>query len=484
MLAAVLFWSTPVHAGPTISVIPPSKPTTQPAPPESDPPPADDPQPGTTQPASGTSDPEPTPGFSPPPNSHKTKTAVYSAAQVNRWAGRQIDGKVVMVSPVISAGPNGELSHYHVEVDYSGTGKVAVGVATFNADNLDLALKKRSYVKPRSARSGKPVLLIHSKPRRNHAWLLIQADRGVRINKVSVSYRVGESTIFGHEFGLYTFAGARLPYRLMYPVDYDPKKSYPLVLSVSGSGGVGSDNASQMEPILLSAYLFHRYGHIDEFACFSLVPQIPPAKAIPKPYWPMGPKGGPEYPYHPDWPTVNEGGWYVEATLALIQDLIAHEDVPIDADRVYFTGYSYGGKACWEFLKAGRDVFAAAMSGGGWPIGRAYGTPTGDLLKRLKMEATRYKHIPVLIFAGEKDRMRFASKALHETLQGLGAKSRYVEIEGQGHIPAAFRGWSDRESIKWLFSQSRSDNPKPGKDPYPGGIYRELPGRRPAPPRR
>ena len=38
--------------------------------------------------------------------------------------------------------------------------------------------------------------------------------------------------------------------------------------------------------------------------------------------------------------------------------------IPIDPNRLYFAGFSYGGKACWEFLKAAPDLFAAAMCHG------------------------------------------------------------------------------------------------------------------------
>jgi hypothetical protein len=226
-----------------------------------------------------------------------------------------------------------------------------------------------------------------------------------------------------------------------------------------------------MENIILARFLFFSYYREKDLECFSLVTQIPPAGAIPRPYWPLGDKGGADPLYHPDYPTVNENGWYVQATLALIQSLIDGKDISIDPDRIYYTGFSYGGKACWEFLRAGRTVFAAAMSGGGWPIGPAYCEPTPMMLERLKLEVQRYKHIPVLIFVGERDRMRLGSRAVHEVMVAQGGKSKYVEHPGAEHIYSGLVGWSDRKSVAWLFQQNRKNNPEPGKDPFPGGIY-------------
>ncbi|MCP4375495.1 MAG: hypothetical protein GY794_04885, partial [bacterium] len=264
-----------------------------------------------------------------------------------------------------------------------------------------------------------------------------------------------------------------LRFRMMLPRNFDPrqKKKYPLVISVSGSGGVGRDNRRNMEMVILARNLFTTYLNDEQFECISLVPQIPTGKDVPKPYWPKGPLGKPTPIYHPDWPAVNENGWYTQASIALIKDLISDEGLHIDPDRIYFTGFSYGGKACWEFLRAGRELFAGAISGSGWPIGRAYSIPTGQLKARLKLEVSRIKHIPVSIFAGQKDRMKYGSKAVHTEMTAQGGKSSYVEFPGATHVATAASIWRNRTHIAWLFKQNRKNNPKPPPDPYPRGVY-------------
>ena len=133
--------------------------------------------------------------------------------------------------------------------------------------------------------------------------------------------------------------------------------------------------------------------------------------------------------------------------------MIESPELNIDKNRIYFTGFSYGGKACWEFLKAAPDLFAAAMCGGGWPIGPAYSNPAGMLRVKLKEEVQRYKHVPVRIFSGEKDPMRFGSKAVAEELQALDADAIYKEFPGASHVSTAGKIWSDRKNLVWLFEQ-------------------------------
>ena len=119
------------------------------------------------------------------------------------------------------------------------------------------------------------------------------------------------------------------------------------------------------------------------------------------------------------------------------------------------TGYSYGGKACWEFLKNDSVLFAAVASGGGWPIGRAYSKPAGAFLTELKREVSGFKGVPALIFAGSRDKMLAGSKAVNKEILAQGGKTRFKVYKGAGHVSAAGKGWGDIENIRWLFRQKR-----------------------------
>jgi predicted esterase len=418
----------------------------------------------------------PAPDGDPP---YEKVRAVCAGDQFQAWTNVKIDGREFFISPTLDYPAGSELNHFRLKVEFSGEGTVEVGVAWHTSDKVSQATAKSNlHRSQRGVKSGQEVNITCPYAGRRFVWVYVRGEApDVKIKRLGFEAWIGKGTIYGHVGHVYQYKGGALPYRLLYPRNYDPEKKYPLVISGHGSGGAGKDNRRSMEMVTLARYLFTRYWKDEPFECFSLVPQIPsmnPAQTnVPDGFYPKGDRGGPDRLYRPDWPAVNARGFHVQATLSLVEELIKNRRISIDADRIYYGGFSYGGKAIWEFLKAGRETFAGGVSVAGWPIGRAYSHPTGKLLVRLNKEARRYKHIPVAICAGGGDRMRFGSKAIHEVLQKLGAKSRYIEFEGVGHIQSAGRAWGNRELIAWLFKQRRSENPDPGKDPFPAGQYDE-----------
>lgn len=379
----------------------------------------------------------------------------FSGGDIVGWSEKVIDDDLCRVSKVIAGPARSEFNFHKVAADFSGSGTLAVSVGySTNADMDEMIEEKHLHSSFRKLESGKEVLITSPRKGQRYAWIILKIKGEVGIRKIKYGCRQVSNGLYGHVPGEFEFAGGKLRYRLMYPKNYDPKKEYPLVISVHGSGGAGTDNRKSMEMITLARYLYTQYYDADGLECFSLVPQIPSKDAIPKPFWPKGSVGGPTR-FHPDWPAVNAGGWYARACIELIKQLAGGNDLNIDSDRIYMTGYSYGGKACWEFLKANPGMFAAGASGGGWPVGRAYSIPVGSAMDQLKKEVSIYKDVPVFIFAGEKDRMRFGSAAVNEEILEQGGETRFKIYKGAGHIPAAGKGWRDVENIHWIFSHKR-----------------------------
>ncbi len=384
----------------------------------------------------------------------------FGAAEVAGWTVREVDGHNCLVSPALVFPAGQEVNHHRVIVTFTGSGSVKVSVGRHRADRLAEVLAARHFRSWfRQAGNGKAVSVASSYKAERFVWLILRVAGDVKITGVSHTCWRAAGTLFGHVGRKFRFAGADLPYRLMSPKNFgsdrDPARKYPLVISVHGSGGVGADNVRSMEQVILAGRLFAQYYDDEALACYSLVPQIPSGKTVPAPYHPKGDRGAPDARYHPDWPAVNERGWYTQATLALIGDLLADKSLRIDPDRVYFTGFSYGGKACWEFLRAGPDVFAGAIAGGGWPVGRAFSKPAAELTARLREEVRRHKHVPVLIFAGDADPMRFGSRAAHEAVKAVGGASTYLEIPDATHTRSAGKVWTKREHVAWLFGLKR-----------------------------
>ena len=81
-----------------------------------------------------------------------------------------------------------------------------------------------------------------------------------------------------------------------------------------------------------------------------------------------------------------------------------------------------------------------------------------EVLQELAKEVARYKHVPVWIFAGEKDGMSLSSRAVHKELLKQGANAQYTEFPGTDHISSAGKAWGNQKHISWLFQQKRPNN--------------------------
>lgn len=140
----------------------------------------------------------------------------------------------------------------------------------------------------------------------------------------------------------------------------------------------------------------------------------------------------------------------------------------VDADRIYASGYSYGGGAMMAIARDFRDVIAGMVMGAGWPIGLPYRDYYYDgndfdytLAEALKRRVRRMYHIPLLCHGGNLDGMyRSMSGLLRcfedvEKEKGTPHKTRFAYVNGVGHDPDGWIGWS-RSTNKLVFDP---DNP-------------------------
>jgi poly(3-hydroxybutyrate) depolymerase len=155
----------------------------------------------------------------------------------------------------------------------------------------------------------------------------------------SVTSRVAQLSVA--EGRVYTNArGARLPYRLFLPDNYNPSLKYPLILFWHGIGEAGTNNTSQLRDngqfVFLSA--LNRARH----PCFFVAPQIWTASAN----------------CVDNLAIIDQG--------AELLNLLKTE-FSIDPDRVYVTGLSHGGFYTWIFPARFPDLVAAAVPmSAGW----------------------------------------------------------------------------------------------------------------------
>jgi predicted peptidase len=220
--------------------------------------------------------------------------------------------------------------------------------------------------------------------------------------------------------------GKFLRYRLLKPEDYDPKKSYPLVLFLHGAGERGTDNDKQLVhgvPEFVKPAIRKRYP------CFLIAPQCPANMKWVDVDWSADSHKLPAEPTEPR-----------RQSLELIAAL--QKEFAIDAKRIYVTGLSMGGYGAWDALVRRPDLFAAAA-----PVCGGGDEATADKIAK----------IPVWAFHGGKDGVvkPARSRNMIEALKKAGAMPKYTEYEKVGHDSwgPAYR---DPELYRWLFTQRRA----------------------------
>lgn len=241
----------------------------------------------------------------------------------------------------------------------------------------------------------------------------------------------------GQDYGEYAYEelvhrGDTLPYRILYPADYDRAKEYPVVFFLHGAGERGNDNTSQLTH---GASLFLQDSLNAQFPAIVVFPQCPSDS-----FWSnvevVSKQGGGREFY------FQEKGRPTQA-MALLLRLIKQirKEEAVDKDRFYLGGLSMGAMGTFELLRRRPRDFAAAFAICG-----------GDNTRNVR----KYAHIPLWIFHGEQDNVVPAdhSKILVSQLQQLGAEPRYTFYPDANHNswdPA----FSEPDLLPWLFSNRK-----------------------------
>jgi predicted peptidase len=120
-----------------------------------------------------------------------------------------------------------------------------------------------------------------------------------------------------------------MPFRVMKPLEFDSKKSYPVIVSLHGAGGKGTNNDKQLRDWNRQLADVQRRK---EFPCYVVVPQAAEL-------W-------------------NEE--HLKKIKSLIKGLTS-----VDMDRIYILGHSMGGHGTYIFIQIDPDYFAAAAPSAG-----------------------------------------------------------------------------------------------------------------------
>ncbi len=222
--------------------------------------------------------------------------------------------------------------------------------------------------------------------------------------------------------------GTTLSYRLLRPSQLKEGGKYPLVVQFHGSGGIGTDNARQLDRLARS---WAMPDLRERYQAYILVPQFPIRSAN---YGPASPD------------QKSEASPALATAMELVREFSATH--PVDPARIYATGFSMGGSAAWLAPTLAPALFAAIV-----PLS---GIAPADT------HATAFKDLPVLVFHGNADDENpiTADKRFFAAIQNEDGHSiRFREYEGLAHQPPAdiYPGIAWRD---WLFQQRLQEKPE------------------------
>ena len=218
-----------------------------------------------------------------------------------------------------------------------------------------------------------------------------------------------------------------MPCRVMKPFGFDSTKKYPLIVSLHGAGGKGTNNRKQLKD--WNRQLAEPQRRKD-FPCYVVAPQADDL-------W---------------------DGNDLRRTKELIKTLPA-----VDMNRIYILRHSMGGHGTYIFIQLDPDYFAAAAPSAGSGLRR-----TEDFI-----DAKKITDIPIWAFHGDKDGVCPIARdqKVFEEVKRLGGNMKFTIWKGDNHgvsgkfIVGAENGTTllssnrcDKEAafMKWRFSQSRT----------------------------
>jgi predicted peptidase len=234
--------------------------------------------------------------------------------------------------------------------------------------------------------------------------------------------------------GSYILKGDTLPYRILFPLDFDPGKKYPLILVLHGAGERGNDNESQLK---YGTQLFLNDTIRDKYAAIVVYPQCPTNG-----YWSNvkieadSVTGKDKFVFTHNAPPTRA----MVDLMGMVNEFL--EKPYINKHRVYVGGLSMGGMGTFEIIGRMPRVFAAAFAICG-----------GDNTLNAKKYA---KKVPLWVFHGEKDSIvpYTHSESIVAAIRDAGGDPHYTLYENDDH-----NCWDDAfkepDLIPWLFSNSK-----------------------------
>jgi acetyl esterase/lipase len=226
--------------------------------------------------------------------------------------------------------------------------------------------------------------------------------------------------------------GNTLPYRILYPENYDKTKKYPLLLFLHGAGERGKDNEKQL---IHGSKLFITPENRKNFPAIVVVPQCPEES-----FWAVTKIDRSVQPFKIDFDYTAQPNWPLEAANALVRKLVTEEAV--DKKQVYITGLSMGGMGTFESVYRNPDLYAAAL-----PI--CGGGDVAHYDKRVSKTA-------FWVFHGAADAVVNVklSQEMVDKLKALKTEVKYSEYPGVNHN-SWDNAFAEPEYLSWMLKHKK-----------------------------
>lgn len=221
--------------------------------------------------------------------------------------------------------------------------------------------------------------------------------------------------------------GQVLPYRILYPANYDKSKKYPLLLFLHGAGERGKDNEKQLT---WGSKLFITEENRKNFPAIVIMPQCPEES-----FWAVTKIDRTTTPLKIEFDYTAPPNWPLAAANELVKKVINEEAV--DKKQVFISGLSMGGMGTFESVYRYPELYAAAL-----PI-----CGGGDVNHYDK----RVAKVPFWIFHGAADAVvdPQLSRNMVEKLKSLKADVKYTEYPGVNHN-SWINAFAEKDYLSWM----------------------------------
>ncbi len=231
---------------------------------------------------------------------------------------------------------------------------------------------------------------------------------------------------------VFVYEGKELPYRILYPENYDHSKKYPLIMFLHGSGERGTDNELQL---VHGASLFLKEENRKQFPAIVIFPQCPANS-----FWATVKMDTTKLPLQLQFDYTATPNWPLIAANELVKQIATTEAV--DKRRIYIGGLSMGGMGTFESVFRYPDLYAAAL-----PICGGGNTELYD---------ERVKRTNFWVFHGASDAVVNVklSRDMVNRLKEKGIRVTYSEYPGVNHN-SWDNAFAEPDFLKWMFQQKR-----------------------------